>query len=233
MLAAAGLATVLVVGVGAYLLLRGPGGPPAKTPTVFADDFSNTGGGWSGSTWISGSGYSEGGYRIDAGGYTSARWEKAPIRGNVSDRILISTDATVKTGPPYGQVAVYCRGNGSGDQSSSYDFLVRADGQGAVIRKEAGAKGSKELARKPSAAGFEKGKTNRLQAACEQDGGRIRLRFWINGDLAAEASDGEGPLPAGSVGLMARLENGGSGGNTQVLFDNFDVSSIGDVSSTG
>jgi hypothetical protein len=226
-LAAAGLAAVLVVGVGAFLLLRGPGGPPAKTTTYFADDFSNTGSGWSGSSWISGSGYAEAGYRIDAGGYTSARWEKAPIKGNLPDRILISADATVKAGPPYGQVAVYCRGNGSGDQSSSYDFLVRADGQGVVIRKEAGAKGLKELARKSSAAGFEKGKTNRLQAACEQDGGKIRLRFWINGDLAAEASDGDGPLPAGGAGLMTRLENGGSGGNTQALFDNFDVSSIG------
>jgi hypothetical protein len=225
-LAAAGLAAVLVVGVGGFLLLRGPGGPPAKTTTLFADDFSNTGSGWSGSTWISGSGYSEGGYRIDAGGYTAARWEKAPIKGNLPDRVLISTDATVKTGPPYGQVAVYCRGNGSGDQSSSYDFLVRADGQGAVIRKEAGAKGPKELASKSSAAGFEKGKTNRLQAACEQDGGKVRLRFWINGDLAAEATDGDGPLPAGNTGLMTRLDNSGSGGNTQASFDNFDVSSI-------
>jgi hypothetical protein len=222
----AGLAAVLGVGVGAFLLLRGPGGPPAKATTLFADDFSSTDAGWSGATWISGSGYSEGGYRIDAGGYTAARWEKAPIKGNLPGRVLISTDATVKAGPPYGQVAVYCRGNGSGNQSSSYDFLVRADGQGAVIRKEAGAKGSKELARKSSAAGFDKGKKNRLQAACEQDGGKIHLRFWINGDLAAEASDGDGPLPGDSVGLMTRLDNGGSGGNTQVLFDNFDVSSI-------
>jgi len=226
MLAAAGLAAVLVVGVGGFLLLRGPGGPPAKTTTLFADDFSNTGSGWSGSTWISGSGYSEGGYRIDAGGYTAARWEKAPIKGNLQNRVLISTDATVKAGPPYGQVAVYCRGSGSGNQSSSYDFLVRADGQGAVIRKEAGAKGPKELASKSSAAGFEKGKTNRLQAACEQDGGKVRLRFWINGDLAAEATDGDGPLAGDSVGLMTRLDNSGSGGNTQASFDNFDVSSI-------
>ena len=226
-LAAAGLATVLVVGVGAFVLLPGSGDPPAKTTTIFADDFSNTDSGWSGSSWISGSGYSESGYRIDAGGFTAARWERAPIKANLPDRVLVSADATVKAGPPYGQVAVYCRGNGSGDQSSSYDFLVRADGQGAVIRKEAGAKGSKELARKSSAGGFEKGRTNRLQAACEQDGGKVRLRFWINGDLTAEASDGDGPLPAGGAGLMTRLENGGSGGNTVALFDNFDVSSIG------
>ena len=227
MLAAAGLAAVLVIGAGAFLLSRGPDGPPAKTTTFFADDFSDTGSGWSGSSWISGSGYSEGAYRIDADGITTARWERAPIKEELPDRVLVSTDATVKAGPPYGQVAVYCRGNGSGDQSSSYDFLVRADGQGAVIRKEAGAKGAKELARKSSAGGFAKGRTNRLQAACEQDGRKVHLRFWINGDFVAEAFDGDGPLPTGGAGLMTRRDNGGSGGDTQGSFDNFDVSSIG------
>jgi hypothetical protein len=122
---------------------------------------------------------------------------------------------------------VYCRGNGRGSDSASYDFLVRADGQGVLIRKEAGKKGSKELAHKPSAAGFEKGKKNRLQAACEQDGQQVHLRFWINGELAAETSDADGPLPNGGAGLMARLDNGGSGGDLEALFDDFDLSSIG------
>jgi serine/threonine protein kinase len=226
-LAAAGLAIVLLLGAGAYLLFGGPGGPPSKTTPVFTDDFSSNGTGWSGSTWISRSGYYEGGYRIDAGGPSVQTWEKAPIKGDLQPRILLSTDATVKAGPPYGQVGVYCRGNGTGSEAVSYDFLVRADGQGALIRKEAGAKGLKELLQKSSAAGFEKGKKNRLQAACEQEGTKVHLRLWINGELALETSDGDGPLPSGSVGLMARLENGGSAGNVQTSFDNFDVSSIG------
>jgi hypothetical protein len=227
-LIAAGAAAVLVLGAGALVLMRGPGGPPSKTTTVFADDFSDTGSGWSGSsTWISGSGYTEGGYRIDAGGYTASRWERAPVKGILPDRALVSVDATAKAGPPYGQLAVYCRGNGTSNDSTSYDFLVRADGQGVVIRKEAGQRGPKELARKSSAAGFDKGKKNRLQAACEQDGKRVRLRLWINGTLAAETSDADGPLPNGGVGLMARLDNGGTGGDVQALFDNFDLSSIG------
>jgi hypothetical protein len=66
-LGAAALAAVLVVGTGLVLLMRGPGRPPDKTTTVYADDFSNTSPGWSGSTWTSGTGYFEGGYRIDAG----------------------------------------------------------------------------------------------------------------------------------------------------------------------
>ncbi|GAA4509959.1 hypothetical protein GCM10023191_071920 [Actinoallomurus oryzae] len=31
---------------------------------------------------------------------------------------------------------MYRRGEGDGDDSSSYDFFVRADGRGALIRKE-------------------------------------------------------------------------------------------------
>jgi serine/threonine protein kinase len=227
-LVAAGAAALLVLATGAFVSMRGPGGPPSKTTTVFADDFSNTGSGWSGSsTWISGSGYTEGGYRIDAGGYTAARWEGAPFKGNLPDRLLVSVDATAKAGPPYGQLAVYCRGRGTGSDTSSYDFLVRVDGQGVVIRKEAGERGSKELVRKSTAAGFDKGEKNRLQAACEQDGKRVRLRIWINGTLAAETSDADGPLPTGGAGLMARLDNGGTGGDVQALFDDFDLSSIG------
>ena len=226
-LGAAGLAALLVLGTGAYLLLSGPGGPPSKTTTVFSDDFSNTGSGWSGSTFISGSGYFQSGYRIDAGSTTPAEWERAPVKGTLPDRLLVSADATAKAGPPYGQLAVYCRGAGNGSDSSSYDFLVRADGQGVVLRRESGQRGSKELIQKPSAAGFKKGERNRLQAACEQDGKQVHLRFWINGSLAAEATDADGVLPNGGAGLMARLDNGGSGGNIQAQFDNFDLSAIG------
>jgi hypothetical protein len=42
----------------------------------------------------------------------------------------------------------------------------------------------------------------------------VHLRFWINGKLAAEVSDADGPLPNGQAGLMA-------------LLDNVDLSSIG------
>jgi hypothetical protein len=210
--------------VGVYLDMR-DGGPPSNTAPVFADDFSNTDSGWSGSIWISDSGYFQGGYRIDAGGSTyTERWSKAPVDKTPAN-LLISTDATVRQSPPYGQMGVYCRGNGDGDDSSSYDFFVRADGRGVLIRKEAGKAGSKELLQKNSAPGFEKGKKNRLQAACEQQGKKVHLRMWVNGRLAAETTDGDAPLPNGGVGLMSRLENGSDDG-TQVLYDNFELSQI-------
>jgi serine/threonine protein kinase len=226
LLGAAAPAVLLVLGIGAFLLLRGSGGPPSTTASVYTDDFSNTSSGWSGSTWTSGSGYFQGGYRIDAGSPSAQEGEKAPFTGNLPDRLLIGVDAAVKAGPPYGQIGVYCRGSGVASDSTSYDFLVRADGHGALIRKEAGQRGTKELVSKTSAAGFKAGKTNHLQVTCEPDGGKVRLRFWINGTLAAEATDADGPLANGGTGLMARLDNGGSGGNVQTFFDNYELSSI-------
>jgi serine/threonine protein kinase len=227
-LGATGLAAVLVLGIGAFLLLRGSDGPPEAATSVYTDDFHDTDSGWSGSTWTSGSGYFQGGYRIDAGTPSAQESEKAPFTGNLPDKLLLSVDATVRNGPAYGQVGLYCRGNGDiGDAAVSYDFVVRADGRGVLIRKEAGKRGSKELATRSSAAGFRAGKPNRLQVACEQDGGKVRLRFWINGTLAVEASDTDRPLPNAGAGLMARLDNGGSGGHVQTFFDNFDMSSIG------
>ncbi|MFB9838326.1 hypothetical protein ACFFNX_39855, partial [Actinoallomurus acaciae] len=222
-LAAAAVVLVVLVGGAVYLGTRG-GGPPSNPTTVFSDDFSNTGSGWSGSTWISDTGYFQGGYRIDAGGSINTEsWSKAPVDNALPTKLLVSADATVKQSPPYGLLGVYCRGEGDGSDSSSYDFFVRADGRGALIRKEAGKAGSKELAQKNSAPGFKEGKKNRLQAVCEQDGKKVHLRLWVNGKLAAEATDGDAPLANGGAGLMARLDNG-NGTDAQMLFDNFDLS---------
>lgn len=226
LLGAAALAVLLVLGIGAFLLLHGSGGPPSAASSVYTDDFSNSSSGWSGSSWISGSGYYQGGYRIDAGDPSAQEWEKAPFEGNLPEKLLISVDASVMAGPPYGQIGVYCRGSGDGNDSTSYDFLVRADGHGALIRKEAGQRGTKELVSKSSAAGWKAGKTNHLQVACEPEGKKVHLRLWINGSLAAEVSDADGPLANGGTGLMARLDNGGSGGNVQTKFDNYELSSI-------
>jgi hypothetical protein len=226
-LAAAGMAAVLVLGIGAFVLFGGPGGPPSKTTLAYSDDFSNTSSGWDGATWISDNGYYRGGYRIDAGSSIyQRRSQNAPYGGNVPERALIGADTSVLGGPPYGMLGVYCRGTGDGEDAAYYEFLVRADGQGLLIRKRAGKAVSKELLRSSSAAGFRKSKKNRLEAACEQQGKMVRLRLWVNGTFAAETTDGDGPLPNGGFGLVAMLESGGSGGDIQALFDNFLLSEI-------
>jgi protein kinase-like protein len=217
-----------VVGALIVLMLKGMSGPPDKTSSIFDDDFSNTGSGWPGSTWISGSGYFQGGYRIDAGGsINSSRWESSPYEQKVPERVLVTADARVAAGPDYGQFGVFCRaGEGTGSNATMYEFLVRADGKGTVIRKLAGPSGLKELATKTSAAGFDKGRKNLLQAACEQQGTKVRLRFWINGHLAASATDADRPLPTGNAGMIAAQENGGSTGDSQIVFDNFHLAAI-------
>jgi hypothetical protein len=227
-LVGAGVAVAAVLGALAILVLRGSGGPPDKTSTIYDDDFSNTGSGWSGSTWISGNGYVNGGYRIDAGGSINpSRWESAPYQQTVPERVLVTADARAIGGPAYGQFGLFCRsGEGSGQDAALYEFLVRADGKGTLIRKVAGKSGSKELAGKAGAPGFKKGKQNRLQAACERQGTKVRLRFWLNGELAVSATDADRPLPTGTAGLISAQESGGSGGDTQVMFDNFHLANI-------
>ena len=221
--------TVAAVVIGALVVFmtKGRGGPPDQTSSIFDDDFSNTSSGWSGSTWISGNGYYQGGYRIDAGGITPSRWEASPYEQKVPERVLVTADARTLGGPDYGQFGLFCRaGEGSGSQATMYEFLVRADGKGTLIRKRAGQSGSKELANETSAPGFEKGGQNHLQAACEQDGGQVRLRFWFNGRLAASATDADRPLPTGNAGLIVAQQNGGSGGDSRVHFDNFHMANI-------
>jgi hypothetical protein len=225
--AAAGAAAVVVLGAGAFLFLSGSDGPPSKTVFNYGDDFSDNNSGWSGSTWISGSGYWQGGYRIDAGSSIyQRRAEAAPSKKEPPARELVGVDVSVLGGPSYGMAGVFCRATGESDDAAYYEFLVRADGQGTLIRKTAGKAGSRELVRKSSAAGFKKNAKNRLQAACEQDGKNVRLRLWLNGTLAAETTDADGPLANGQTGLVAVQENGGSGGDVRVLFDNVDISSI-------
>jgi hypothetical protein len=224
-----GIAVVAVV-LGALVLfmMKGTGGPPDNTSSIFDDDFSNTSSGWSGSTWISGNGYYQGGYRIDAGGSINpSRWEASPYEQKVPERVLVTVDARALGGPDYGQFGVFCRaGEGSGSDATMYEFLVRADGKGTLIRKLAGQSGSKELVTKASAPGFEKGRQNHLRAACEQEGGKVRLRFWLNNHLAASATDADRPLPTGNAGLIVAQQNGGSSGDSQIHFDNFHLAAI-------
>jgi serine/threonine protein kinase len=221
------LAAMVTVGAVIWTKLSGRNDPPAKTSSIYDDDFSNSGSGWSGSTWISENGYYQGGYRIDAGNIYSSRWEAAPYDQRVPERVLVTADARRLGGPDYGQFGVFCRGgDGTGEDATMYQFLVRTDGKGALIRKLAGKSGSKELVTKNGAPGFVKGRQNRLQAACEGGGGKVRLRFWVNGHLAASATDADRPLPTGSAGLISAQQNGGSAGDTQVLFDNFHLAAI-------
>jgi serine/threonine protein kinase len=227
--AAAG-AVVLLAAVVAVMLLRGSGGPPDQTKSVFGDDFSNTSTSWGGGNFTSSYGYINGMYRLATGTTSDEQTVAAPYDQVSPPRLLISADVVVRSGPDYGQVGLWCRGDANRTPPHGYHFLVRVDGKGAVIRKVSEQAGSKQLAEASEAKGYKRGKTNRIQAACDQEGSKINLRLWLNGSLVAEATDGDSPLPNTKdtgEGVTVTREGGGSGGDMTADFDNFDMSRIG------
>ncbi|NED49647.1 hypothetical protein G3I24_01805, partial [Micromonospora aurantiaca] len=102
-----------------------------------------------------------------------------------------------------------CRGNE--DAKKQYVFLVRHDGKGAVLRKINGDVGTKDLAVPDSVPGFDSDGPNKVQIACEgqeEDGPKVRLRLWVNGEKVIDEVDTDQPLPNGWVGLQT--ERGGN-----------------------
>ncbi|MFC0038745.1 serine/threonine-protein kinase [Actinomadura rayongensis] len=230
-LGAAAVALLLVAGVGLWAALR-PSGPPSDTASVFSDDFSQTASGWSGNVYTAPApddGYEGGHYRIDLRDSDDSAVTDSPIdvrKRPLPVRELVTVKAEITGGPDYGQFGVYCRSSaGKTNLLPSYRFLVRRDGKGAVLRKVTPDGGSKELYSSDDAPGYRPGRQNTVQLACEQDGGEVRLRAWLNGTRAASATDGGQILPNGNAGLtVARV--GPSSAMVTVLFDDFEISEI-------
>ncbi|MCW2902167.1 MAG: serine/threonine protein kinase [Streptosporangiaceae bacterium] len=223
---AAGVLTLILVTVAAVaLVLKDSGGPPRATTTLFSDDFSNPSTHWPGGVYTSGYGYFDGRYRLETAGAETEESSPAPYEQSLPARALVSSDVTVASGPPYGQLGLWCFGPDSGTVDG-YLFLVRLDGNGTVVRKVSGHNISKQLAHSAHAKGFRTTGANRVQIACERQGTTVRLRLWLNGRLAAECADADNPLTEGQAGVIVRRDGGGSGGEVVADFDNFDVSSI-------
>lgn len=201
--------------------------PPTATTEFYGDDFGDTRTGWPGGDYSStpGYGYSAGAYRIDAGSFVPLQVHEAPLRSPIPERVLISAAMRVTSGPPYGQVGLWCRGS---TDPTGYQFLVRADGKEAVIRKVAKNAGRRELAKGPVTADYDPRGTNTVQIGCEKapDGPAVRLRLWLNGDLVAEATDDNSPLATGRAGMVLSRERGGGGGLLTAYFDNFTIDEV-------
>jgi serine/threonine protein kinase len=221
---------LVVLAVVVVFIMRGSNGPPEQTKSVFGDDFSNISTNWGGGNFTSSYGYVNGMYRLATGTTSDEQTVAAPYDQVSPPRLLMSADVVVRSGPDYGQFGLWCRGDAIPSPPHGYHFLVRVDGKGAVIRKVSEQAGSKQLAEASEAKGYKRGKTNRVQAACDQEGSKINLRLWLNGSLVAEATDGDSPLPNTKdtgEGVTVTREGGGSGGDMTADFDNFDMSRIG------
>jgi hypothetical protein len=218
---------VVVAGVAALYAVLGGDGPPEQVASEFSDAFHDTGSGWSGSTYIAGQGYLNSKYRMETDSVTKSReqWVPKEKAEELPERMLVGVTATVAKGGPDSRYGLMCRGN---EQTEvKYAFLVRNDGKGALLRKNAGDQGNKELANVTSVPGFEPGQANLLQIACEpQEGGKsVKLRLWANGSLVLETTDASRPLPHGWAGMM--VERGGNAAQQTVVdFDDFDLSRI-------
>ncbi|MFI0357952.1 serine/threonine-protein kinase [Actinomadura sp. 9N407] len=219
----AAVLAVLLGGTAVYAL-TGSSGPPDNTRSIFSDNFSDIGSGWSGGTYVSilGYGYNGSAYGLDTSG--GMKFQLSPILDDkMPASILASASVKVSEGPAYGMYGLICRERYGDDGASGYRFLVRRDGEGAVIRRATKDRGTKELLRTGRLDGVKKD-TNRLQIACEQDGGDVRLRLWLNGEQAADITDTDNPLPRGNVGMIVAQETGSVTFRTE--FDDFELAEI-------
>jgi serine/threonine protein kinase len=223
----AGAVAAVVLGVVLLFAVLGGNGPPENLATSFADDFSSDGSGWGGSTFTSQYGYKDGRYRMETSSSESLRdrWIPKESAKEIPERMLVSVNVKVVTGTPDSRYGMSCRGNNEGE--TQYTFLVRTDGKGAILRKVAGAKGTKELANVDSVSSLDDKGTNELQIACEpdKDGKEVRLRLWVNGDQVIDETDADQPLGHGWAGLV--VERGGNAAQPITAdFDDFDLSKI-------
>ncbi|WP_030171189.1 hypothetical protein [Spirillospora albida] len=223
--AAAAAVALIVAAVVAFNVL-GSDAPPGKLATVFSDDFSQDGSGWGGGQFTSGYGYKDAKFRIETNSAYNPHSRGAPKDAqDLPDRLLSTVTVKVEQGAPDSRVGMLARATENGDRQ--YMIFVRADGKGALIRKNNGDLGTKELVNVDSVPGWAEGETNKLQVACEsQDGGKkVRLRLWVNDKQVLDITDTDQPLPNGPSGIT--VERGGNAAQQVVAdFDDFDMSKI-------
>ena len=117
------------------------------------------------------------------------------------------------------EAGVYCRG---GDKTR-YEILLAYDGT-ARIRK---VDDNTVTPLAESAAPASENRDLRLQATCSTDGSGARIAAWVNGKRAVQATDSNGPLVPGALGLVVgRQGRDWNPPATAASFDDFAVDRI-------
>lgn len=190
----------------------------AAGTTLFQDDFSKPGNGWTVSRTDYGEfSYADGEYRIllnkpDFNTYSILPRQKF-------DNVSVEVDARLVSGPDNGVFGILCRGESDEHTASkAYIFAIRADGFYAILKRtsptfwDAIAMGSGSKAIKPG------NSTNHLRADCS--GGQ--LTFYVNGEKLLEKTDSS--FSGGLVGLAVTTQPKSE--PMDVRFDNFAVRAI-------
>ncbi|WP_232835702.1 serine/threonine-protein kinase [Actinocorallia populi] len=230
LLIGAGVAVAATLVGTTFVYMSGEDGPP-EAATVFDDAFADTGTGWTGNNFIPGVsnyGYFQGRYRlVVTSEYSLSDEVGSPYKNDrkewrIPSRALVSVTVTM-SGTPSASAGLSCFGPES--HKEGYRFLVRADGQGVVVRRVTKDRGNAEIGSRKEAAGFSPGKANRLQIACEKQGTATRLRLWINGTPALEETDADGALTEGTAGLLIE-QTAWDGKGLTADFDDFQIAEI-------
>ncbi|MGP3961571.1 serine/threonine-protein kinase [Nonomuraea sp. 3N208] len=241
--ALAGAAVLLAgVGVAAWSVL-GPSGPPDLS-VLYAEDFTQTSGGWSGTydpDESSSYGYrTDGTYGLDAENGYEERWAKAPIPFLVAtptttpdpsatptpmlpSSVVVGVTAEVKRSTGTGEYGVYC--HNSDDDDTYYEFGLDTKGMARIRRIVDGAGGT--LAQ-PVLVDDVRGKPARIAASCEQRGSAVRLTMWVNEAQVHQVDDPNG-IGNGYVGLFVRTPKG-SDSVLKTTFDDFELRGTKDES---
>nr|SBO99729.1 putative serine/threonine protein kinase [Nonomuraea gerenzanensis] len=212
---AAAVALLVTVGVGAWAVLR-PSGPP-ELNLLYAEDFTQTSGGWSGTYDASVSssyGYrTDGTYGLDVEPYDEENWAQAPAPFLIAkptttpdasasptpmmpETVLVSITSEVRKATGVGEYGLYCH---AAEDGTYYEFGLDTTGQARIRRIFDGA--GSTLAQPVKVEGLT-GKA-RMTASCEQSGSAVRLTMWVNGEQVHEVEDPNG-IGNGYVGLFAR-----------------------------
>jgi hypothetical protein len=236
--AALGAAAVLVAGVSvAAWSVLGPGGPPDDLGVLYAEDFTQTSGGWTGTydpDATSSYGYrTDGTYGLDVEKGSEERWAKAPIPFLIAtptttpdpsatptpmlpSTVVIGVTAEVKESSGTGEYGVYC--HNTDDDDTYYEFALDTAGKARIRRIADGSGGT--LAQPVQVDGLG-GKPARIVAECEQLGSTVRLTMWVNGERIHRVDDPNG-IGNGYVGLFARTPKDGES-LLKTAFDDFEL----------
>jgi len=179
--------------------------PGAAGATLYQEDFSDPASGWAryeDADYLTD--YVDGGYRINV---TLDSYDVWSHPGYTFDDVQMEVDVTRIGGPEQGEFGLVCRYQDNGD---FYALKITGDGYFGIAKRNGGE--WIVLADWQTSDAIRLGaETNHLRADCVDS----RLALYVNGQLLAEAQDGE--YVSGDIGLLAgTFEQAG----TDVLFDN-------------